>query len=101
MRRILAASRAPRIAVSPIVGGQALKGPAAKLMAELGLEVSPLGVARHLNDVLTHFVLDHVDQAFQDAVTDLGLQPLVTGTVMLNDDDRVKLAGEILDFVGS
>jgi LPPG:FO 2-phospho-L-lactate transferase len=99
MRRILSASRVPKVAVSPIVGGQALKGPAAKLMTELGLEASPLGVAKHLRDVLTHFVLDHVDQAYQDAISDLGLRTLVTGTVMLNRADRAHLAGEILAFV--
>lgn len=98
MRRIIAASRVPKIAVSPIVGGAALKGPAAKLMAELGQDVSPVGVARHLQDVLTGFVLDHVDQAHQAAVEELGLRTLVTGTVMLNDEDRVRLAREVLDF---
>jgi len=98
MRRIIAASRVPKIAVSPIVGGVALKGPAAKLMAELGQDVSPVGVAHHLQDVLTGFVLDHVDQAYQDAISDLGLRSLVTGTVMLNDEDRVRLAREVLAF---
>ncbi len=98
MRRIIAASRVPKIAVSPIVGGAALKGPAAKLMAELGQDVSPVGVARHLQDVLTGFVLDHVDQAYQDAISDLGLRSLVTGTVMLNDEDRIRLAREVLAF---
>jgi LPPG:FO 2-phospho-L-lactate transferase len=100
MRRILTAIDTPKIAVSPIVGGQALKGPAAKLMAELGMEVSPLGVARHLSDVLTHFVLDHVDQGHQEAITDLGLRVLVTGTVMASNEDRVKLAREVLEFAG-
>jgi LPPG:FO 2-phospho-L-lactate transferase len=98
MRRIIAASRVPKIGVSPIVGGAALKGPAAKMMAELGLEVSPASVARHLGDVLTGFVLDHVDEAHQEAITNLGLRTLVTGTVMLNDEDRVRLAGEVLEF---
>lgn len=98
MRRIIAASRVPKIAVSPIVGGAALKGPAAKLMAELGQDVSPLGVARHLQDVLTGFVLDHVDQAYQEAVSELGLRSLVMGTVMVSDEDRVRLAREVLAF---
>jgi LPPG:FO 2-phospho-L-lactate transferase len=100
MRRIIAASRAPKVAVSPIVGGQALKGPAAKIMTELSMEVSPVGVARHLREVLTGFVLDHVDEAYQDMITDMGLRTLVTGTVMLNNEDRVKLAREVLDFAG-
>jgi LPPG:FO 2-phospho-L-lactate transferase len=98
LRRIIAASRVPKIAVSPIVGGAALKGPAAKLMTELGMEVSPLGVARHLRDVLTGFVLDHVDQLYQDEITNLGLRTLVTGTVMVNHEDRIRLAQEVLEF---
>ncbi len=98
LRRMIAASRVPRVAVSPIVGGAALKGPAAKMMAELGLEVSPLGVARHLRDVLTGFVLDHVDEAYQEPITDLGLRTLVTGTVMTSAEDRARLAEEVLEF---
>lgn len=96
--RIIAASRVPKIAVSPIVGGAALKGPAAKIMTELGMEVSPIGVAQHLKEVLTGFVLDHVDQAYQDEITDLGLRTLVTGTIMSNNEDRIRLAQEVLDF---
>ncbi|MDX1523920.1 MAG: 2-phospho-L-lactate transferase [Anaerolineae bacterium] len=100
LRRIIAASRAPKIGVSPIVGGEAIKGPAAKLMAELGLEVSPVGVARHLQDVLTGFVIDHVDQAHQDALTDMGLRTLVTATVMQTPSDRIRLADQVLEFAG-
>ena len=96
--RIIAASRVPKIAVSPIVGGAALKGPAAKIMTELGMEVSPIGVAQHLKEVLTGFVLDHVDQAYQAEITDLGLRTLVTGTIMSNNEDRIRLAQEVLDF---
>jgi LPPG:FO 2-phospho-L-lactate transferase len=98
LSRIIAASRVPKIAVSPIVGGTALKGPAAKIMTELGMEVSPIGVAQHLKEVLTGFVLDHVDQAYQDEITDLGLRTLVTGIIMANNEDRVRLAQEVLDF---
>lgn len=98
MRRIITASRAPKVAVSPIIGGEALKGPAAKMMAELGLEVSAVGVARHFQDVLTGFVLDHADQSHQDTIGDLGLRTLVTATVMKSDEDKVKLAREVLDF---
>ncbi len=100
VRRIIAASRARKIAVSPIVGGQALKGPAAKLMAELGMEVSALGVARHLQDVLTDFVIDTVDAALEPDIAALGLQVRVTGTVMTSDEDRANLAREVLEVGG-
>ncbi len=100
LRRIIAASRAPKIAVSPIVKGEALKGPAAKIMTELGMEVSPVGVARYLREVLSGFVLDHLDETHQDAITDLGLRALVTGTIMTSNEGRVTLAREVLDFAG-
>jgi LPPG:FO 2-phospho-L-lactate transferase len=96
--RIIAASRVPKIAVSPIVGGAALKGPAAKIMTELAMQVSPIGIAQHLKEVLTGFVLDHVDQAYQDEITDMGLRTLVTGIIMINNQDRIRLAQEVLDF---
>jgi len=98
LRRIISAARVPKLGVSPIVGGEALKGPAAKMMAELGLDVSATGVALHLRDVLTGFVIDHVDEAHQDAITDLGLRTLVTGTIMMHNEDRVELAREMLAF---
>jgi LPPG:FO 2-phospho-L-lactate transferase len=98
LRRIVAATRVPKIAVSPIIKGEALKGPAAKMMTELGLEVSPAGVAHHLRDVLNGFVIDHLDESYQDVITDMGLRTLVTGTIMNNNEARVRLAKEILEF---
>jgi LPPG:FO 2-phospho-L-lactate transferase len=100
LRRIIAASRVPKIGVSPIVKGEALKGPAAKMMIELGLEVSPVSVAHHLRNVLTGFVIDHLDEQYQDAITDLGLRTLVTATIMNNNEARVRLAKEVLEFAG-
>ncbi len=98
LRRIVAASRASKVGVSPIIGARAIKGPAAKMMRELGLEVSPVGVARHLRAVLTRFVIDHTDEAYQDDLTDVGLPTLVTATVMQRIEDRVRLAAEVLAF---
>ncbi|MFN8457415.1 MAG: 2-phospho-L-lactate transferase [Anaerolineae bacterium] len=96
LRRIIAASRAPRLGVSPIVGGAALKGPAAKMMQELGLDVSPGGVARHLQEVLSGLVIDHVDAHQREVVEALGIRALVTDTVMTNEAERVRLAQEVL-----
>jgi LPPG:FO 2-phospho-L-lactate transferase len=99
LRRIIAASQAPKVAVTPIIGGQALKGPAAKMMRELGLEVSPVGVARHYQDLLTGFVLDRLDEDLEVAIAfDLGARTLVTDTIMKSDHDRVRLAQEVLEF---
>lgn len=95
--------RAPVVAVAPIVGGQALKGPAAKIMAELGVEVSAVEVARHLASriCLDGFVLDVADAGLADRVASLGITPLVTGTVMHTDEDKVRLAAEVLAFAQS
>ena len=101
LRRIVAASRASKVGVSPIIGARAIKGPAAKMMRELGLEVSPVGVARHLRAVLTRFVIDHTDEAYQDDLTDVGLPTLVTATVMQRIEDRVRLAAEVLTFAAA
>jgi len=88
----------PVVAVSPIVGGQALKGPAAKMMRELGIEPSPVAVAQHYGDLLAGFVLDVRDADLEPRVAGLGLQTLVTDTIMRSPDDRVRLAGQVLDF---
>ena len=89
--REMAAAK-PTIAVSPIIGGQALKGPAAKMMAELGVEVSALGVARHYVGLIDGFVLDRADGDLAPAVAALGMQTLVVDTVM-NDAGRAGAAG--------
>jgi LPPG:FO 2-phospho-L-lactate transferase len=98
MRERLEASGARRVAVSPIVGGAALKGPAAKLMAEMGMEVSPVGVAAHYRGLLNGFVFDVQDAAYEPRVRALGLRPLVTDTVMKHDADKQRLAEELLDW---
>jgi LPPG:FO 2-phospho-L-lactate transferase len=97
-RHALEATAAPVVAVSPIVAGRALKGPAAKIMAELGVEVSPLGIARHYGALLDGIVIDALDRAHSAAIEALGIRCLVTETVMLSDDDRVALARATLAF---
>jgi LPPG:FO 2-phospho-L-lactate transferase len=93
----------PVVAVSPIVGGQALKGPAAKIMAELGVGVSAVAVAQHLVDRvrLDGFVLDAVDAGLAGAVAALGITPLVTDTIMRDGAGKVRLAQEVLAFAAS
>jgi LPPG:FO 2-phospho-L-lactate transferase len=86
----------PRIAVSPIVGGQALRGPAAKMMAELGEEVSCVGVARRYIGICDALVIDEVDAAQAGAIEALGIRAVVTGTVMRTDEDKERLAREIV-----
>ncbi len=88
----------PILAISPIVGGQAIKGPAAKMLAELGWEVSPVSVAAHYAGLLSGFVLDNVDASLKAHIESNGPLVLVTGAIMRTDADRARLAREGLDF---
>ena len=81
-----------RVAVSPIVGGQAIKGPAAKMMGELGIESSCVGVAKQYQGLCDVFVLDDVDSDRAGDVEDLGMRAAVTNTMMITDADKVRLA---------
>jgi LPPG:FO 2-phospho-L-lactate transferase len=101
MAQALAASPAPVVAVSPIVDGRAIKGPAAAMLESLGHDVSPLGVARLYTGVIDGFVLDETDAGWAPAVAALGMEPLVTRTVMGGSDDRARLAAEILAWAGA
>lgn len=86
----------PVVAVSGIVGGRALKGPADRMLASLGHESSALGVARLYRDWIDTFVLDTVDAALAPAVEALGIRVVVTDTVMTDDGSRGRLAREVL-----
>ncbi len=95
----LGRAKAPRVAVTPIVGGQAIKGPAAKMLAELGHDVSALGVARYYRDWVDGFVLDAQDAGLAREIESLGMKVRVADTMMRNDDDKRRLAADVLDFV--
>jgi LPPG:FO 2-phospho-L-lactate transferase len=84
------------VAVSGIVGGKALKGPADRMLASLGHESSALGVARIYADLATDFVLDTVDADLGPAIEALGLRAHVTDTIMTDDAARARLAAEVL-----
>ncbi len=98
MRAALDDADAPIVAVSPIVGGRALKGPAAQMLATLGHEVSALGVGRLYADLIEGIVIDVVDGGLAPAIEQLGSRVLVTETVMGGEQDRRRLASEVVDF---
>jgi LPPG:FO 2-phospho-L-lactate transferase len=91
----------PIIAVSGIIGGKALKGPADRMLASLGHESSALGVARLYAGVAATFVLDATDADSASAIADLGLRPVVADTVMSDDAARARVAGEVLRAAGA
>ena len=98
LRALLRDAPGVKVAVSPIVGGRALKGPADRMLAGLGHDVSSLGVARLYRDLLDGFVLDATDAALAPEVATLGPRTLVRQTVMGDADDRRRLAEEVLAF---
>jgi LPPG:FO 2-phospho-L-lactate transferase len=98
MREALTSSRAPKVAVSPIVGGRALKGPADKMLLSLGHEVSATGVARMYSGLVDGMVVDEIDEGERDGIEALGMRVLVTDSVMRDAEDRARLASETLEF---
>jgi LPPG:FO 2-phospho-L-lactate transferase len=95
MRELLVARDVPRVAVSPIVGGKAIKGPAAKLMGELGFEVSARAVAAYYGQIINGFIYDEVDSQSPPQ----GVRSRATDTIMKTDGDRAKLADVIIDWI--
>ncbi|MCL7384832.1 MAG: 2-phospho-L-lactate transferase [Thaumarchaeota archaeon] len=97
VRQALRNTKAKKVAVSPIIGGTVVKGPADKMMRHLGIEVSALGVAKLYADFLDIFVMDEVDAALMHDVERLGIKAVTTNTLMKTKDDRVRLAKFVLD----
>lgn len=95
LRDRLRTTRAPVVAVSPLVGGAAVKGPTAKIMAEMGIQVSADEIAHHYADLLDGYVLDVRDAHLRDRIA---LPVLVTDTLMLTPADRMRVARETLAF---
>ncbi len=102
MRQLIRSSSAPIVVVSPIVGGAALKGPAAANMRSLGgeTEASALGVARIYAGFAQRFVLDQVDVGQQAEIEKLAFKVLVTNTIMKDEESKIRLAQEILEGHG-
>lgn len=96
MRDAIEQANAPVIAVSPIIGGKALKGPADRMLAAKGVEVSSLGVAQIYDGLLDGIVIDEADAALGAPLAAQGMQVLQTQTIMGDRADRARLAREIL-----
>ena len=85
-----------KVCVSPIVGGDSVIGPAGKIMAELGKQVSCVEVAREYRDICDVFVIDLQDRALAPEIEEMDITPLVTSTIMVTEEDKIALAKEIL-----
>lgn len=98
VRNLIKHARVPVIAISPIVDGKAVKGPAAKMMTELGMEADAVSIAKHYSDVLTGFVIDRSDAALVDSLRSIVPMVHVCPTIMTTDLSRKQLAKEIFNF---
>ncbi|MBM3526640.1 MAG: 2-phospho-L-lactate transferase [Alphaproteobacteria bacterium] len=98
MRDTLLGRCIPVVAVSPVVGGNAVKGPLAKMMRERGMDVSPLGVARHYGSLVSGWIVDDADRALAPAIEALGCRVRVCNTMMHAIEDKTQLAREAVDF---
>ena len=96
IREALAGSKAKRAAISPIIAGQVVKGPAAKMMTTLGHEVSALGVARIYAGLIDLMVIDNLDRALAPQVESLGMRCFVTDTMMTSTERKAELARDVL-----
>lgn len=101
LRALIVDAGVPVVAVSPIIGGAAVKGPAAKMMRELGLPSTPVTVAAHYRNVVTGFVIDRADASFSAPVEAEGMAVCVTDTLMRDAADRRRLAAQCLEFARS
>jgi LPPG:FO 2-phospho-L-lactate transferase len=93
IREALASCTAPVIAVSPIIGGRALRGPTVKLMRELGLDSSATGVAERYAGLIDGWVVDEADA---ESAVPSGVERIVTKTLMISLEDRERLALDVL-----
>ena len=99
IRDTLRKTQAKVVAITPIIGGAPIKGPADRLMKGLSLEVSAYSVARLYQDFLDVFILDYTDRNEKKRIEQLGLQVIVTNTIMKTREDKVRLAKTVLKLV--
>jgi LPPG:FO 2-phospho-L-lactate transferase len=98
LKEALAQATGMRIAISPLIGGDAVKGPTVPMMAAAGLPITPLGIAQVYEGLLDAIVIDRQDVAFKPELESAGLRVLVTDTLMEGFEGRLRLAAEVLDF---
>jgi LPPG:FO 2-phospho-L-lactate transferase len=98
LRQALAQASGMRIAVSPLIGGEAVKGPTVPMMQAAGLAISPVGVSQAYDGLIDAMVIDRQDVAYKPTLEEHGLKVLVTDTLMEGFEGRLRLAAEVLDF---
>ncbi len=99
VRKAIKEAKAKKVAISPIVGGRPIKGPADKLMKGLGIEVSALGVAKLYSDFLDIMIIDEIDKELKTEIEKLGMKVFVTNTIMKTLEDKIRLAKFVLEIL--
>jgi LPPG:FO 2-phospho-L-lactate transferase len=97
VRKALTLARDRVVAISPIVGGRTIKGPADKMLRGLGLEVSALGIARLYKDIVGTFVLDKIDRAYLEPIRELGMRAVAADTIMITPAKAARLARIVIE----
>jgi LPPG:FO 2-phospho-L-lactate transferase len=98
IRSAIAHASGLRVAVSPLIGGDALKGPTVPMMEAAGIPVTPVGIAHAYEGLIDAVVIDREDHAFKAELEGMGLRVHVTDIVMEGYEGRLRLAAEVLDF---
>ena len=101
IKELISNFKGKRIAVSPIIGKQALKGPAAKMMMELNEDVSSIGVAKRYIGICDWFVIDKADTEEASEIEKLGMNVHITSTIMNSDEEKINLANKILSLINN
>ena len=99
MTEELVKMKGPKIAISPIINSKAIKGPAAKMMQELGIPSTSIEVTNHYKGLIDAVVIDHADAALSETIEDMGIKVFVTNTVMHSLKEKITLANECLNFI--
>ena len=99
IRRSIAESKKPRVAVSPLINGQSVKGPTTKIMDELGLKTNVLTIAQHYKDYVDGIVIDTSDQGYIGQIESMGIHVKLSNIMMNNDDDKKRVAEDVINFI--
>ena len=95
----LVGMKGPKIAISPIINSKAVKGPAAKMMQELGVPSTSIEIANHYKGLIDAIVIDHADAPLSEKIENMGIKVFITNTVMHSLNEKITLANECLNFI--
>jgi LPPG:FO 2-phospho-L-lactate transferase len=98
IRKELSLRKEKVVAVSPIIGNEALSGPASKYMRAMGIESSPIGIASHYADVVSNLVISESDKEYENQIRNIGVNVYKTNIIMDNENDEINLSNYILNL---